>query len=103
MLPDHLVARVKACGLAVAGPWRQGASGWHGRFTVAAAEKDAGGIRLFESPIVWLYEEDGSWVALRHEMIPGPGPTDFRSTHATAEEAVERILHFFATRVENAG
>jgi hypothetical protein len=88
-----------ACGLIVAGPWRQGASGWLGRLTIAAAEENAGGIHLLKLPVMWLYEEDGAWIAHKHEAIPGPGPTDFRSTHATAEVAVERIMHFFsATR-----
>jgi hypothetical protein len=102
VLPDHLVARVEACGLIVSGPWQEEASGWPGRFVIARSGEDIGGIRLLKPPVVWLYEENGAWVAHKHEMIPGPGPTDFRSTHATAEEALERILHFFSSATVDA-
>lgn len=57
-----------------------------------------GGIRVLQGPILWIYEEDGFWFAVKHEWIPGPGPTDFRCKYATAEEAVDRVLQFFCSQ-----
>src|SRR5262245_29090664 len=96
-LPNHLLARLKDQGLHVEGPWKEGASGWLGRYTLAKGPwVEHGGIRVLEGPILWIYEEQNFWVAQKHECVPGPGPTDFRCKCATAEEAVDSVLRFFA-------
>jgi hypothetical protein len=98
-LPDHLMAKLKDQGLLVSGPWQEGARGWLGRFTLSKGRwVEQGGIRVLEGPILWIYEEQGLWFAEKREWIPGPSPTDFQCKHATAEEAVDVVLRFFACR-----
>ena len=98
-LPDHLLAKLKDQGLDVSGPWQEGMRGWLGRFTVSRGRWVEGdGIRVLQGPILWIYEEDGFWFAVKHEWIPEPGPTDFRCKYATAEEAVDRVLQFFCSQ-----
>jgi hypothetical protein len=98
-LPNDLLARLKVRGLHVAGPWQEGEYGWLGRYTVAKGQWEVEeDIRVLEGPILWIYEEDGFWIAQKHEMIPGPGPTDFRCKYAAAEEAIDRVLRFFGTQ-----
>ena len=99
MLPDHLLAKLKEQGLDISGPWQAGKRGWLGRFTVSRGRWEAeGGITVLEGPVLWIYEEDGFWFAEKHECVPGPGPTDFRCKHATAEEAVDRLLQYFCSQ-----
>ncbi|SRR6266436_4199573 len=99
-LPNYLLARLKVQGLHVEGPWQEGKYGWLGRYTVSkgqwGVEKD--GVRVLDGPILWIYEEERFWIAKKYEMIPGPGPTDFRCKCATAEEAIDRVLRFFCTQ-----
>jgi hypothetical protein len=106
-LPDHLMAKLKDQGLFVSGPWQEGARGWLRRFTVSNGRwvEGEGGIRVLEGPILWIYEEQGFWAAEKHEWVPGPGPTDFRCKHATAEEAVDMVIRFFCTQegIKSAG
>src|SRR5262245_55013953 len=98
-LPDHLLAKLKEQGLDISGPWQEGKRGWLGRFTVSRGRREAeGGISVLEGPILWIYEEYGFWFAEKHECVPGPGPTDFRCKHATAEEAVDRLLQYFCSQ-----
>jgi len=98
-LPDHLLAKLKDQGLDISGPWQEGGRGWLGRFTVSRGRwVEKGGISVLEGPILWIYEEDGFWFAVKHEWVPGPGPTDFRCKHATADEALDRVLQFFCSQ-----
>lgn len=95
-LPNHLIAKLRDQGLVVLDPGQEGAPGWLGRFTVSRGPwVEAGGVGVLPGPILWIYEEEGVWVAQTHEFIPGPGPTDFRHEHATAEEAVDVVLRFY--------
>jgi hypothetical protein len=102
-LPNHLLAKLKDQGLDISGPWQEGGRGWLGRYRVSKGRwVEHGDISVLEGPILWIYEEDGFWLAAKHEWVSGPGPTDFRWKYATAAEAVDRVLQFFCSQEHGA-
>jgi hypothetical protein len=95
-LPDNMVKKLRDHGLYVSGPWKRDEHGRLARRAVSSSPPIMhNGISILTDTVVWIYEDNGAWVAEKHEIVPGPGPTDFRRTYATADEAVARILQFF--------
>ena len=96
LLPDSEIAKLRNEGLVVEGPWQKGARGWLGRFTIARGPwVESEGICFLPPPILWIYEKDGLWFAVKREGIPVPFGTDFQCTFPTADGAVGRVLQFF--------
>ena len=50
---------------------------------------------LLDAPSAQLFHQDAKYVVCVHEMVPGPGPGDFRNEHDNLDEAINDILEYY--------